>query len=141
MMQSTAIAVLPMARSPMISSRWPRPSANIESSTSRPVCTGSLTKSRSMMAGAGTLDRLVTLRRRSRRHRSSGRPSGSTSAAEEVRPDRHAHDFAGAVDEVAGFDCIGIVEQNAAERIAIQSGGKANLAALETQKLIEPDSG
>ena len=53
MMQSTATAVLPTARSPMISSRCPRPSANIVSMTSSPVWIGSLTKSRSMMAGAG----------------------------------------------------------------------------------------
>ena len=33
MMASTAIDVLPVARSPMMSSRWPRPSANIASTT------------------------------------------------------------------------------------------------------------
>ena len=62
MMQSTAIAVLPMARSPMINSRWPRPSANMASMTSSPVCTGWLTKSRSMIGGRRTFDGLEAFR-------------------------------------------------------------------------------
>src|SRR6266536_2061011 len=40
MMVSTATAVLPVCRSPMISSRWPRPIGTIESIAFRPVCTG-----------------------------------------------------------------------------------------------------
>ena len=38
MIASTPIAVLPVARSPMISSRWPRPIANKASTTRMPVC-------------------------------------------------------------------------------------------------------
>ena len=38
MIVSTAIAVLPVARSPMMSSRWPRPRANSASTTRMPVC-------------------------------------------------------------------------------------------------------
>src|SRR3954447_26561603 len=37
---SIATAVLPVWRSPMISSRWPRPTGTIESIAFRPVCTG-----------------------------------------------------------------------------------------------------
>src|SRR6185312_10582464 len=48
-----ATVVLPMARSPMMSSRWPRPSANSVSTTTMPVCTGWVTRSRSIVAGAG----------------------------------------------------------------------------------------
>src|SRR6266849_2175967 len=40
MMVSTATAVFPVWRSPMMSSRWPRPIGTIESITFRPVCTG-----------------------------------------------------------------------------------------------------
>src|SRR6266581_3963015 len=40
MMVSTATAVLPVCRSPMMSSRWPRPIGTIESIAFRPVCTG-----------------------------------------------------------------------------------------------------
>ena len=41
MIVSIAIAVLPVWRSPMISSRWPRPIGIIPSIAFRPVCTGS----------------------------------------------------------------------------------------------------
>src|SRR5438876_514489 len=40
MMVSTATAVLPVWRSPMMSSRWPRPIGTMESIAFRPVCTG-----------------------------------------------------------------------------------------------------
>src|ERR1051326_5734074 len=43
MIVSTAIAVLPVWRSPMISSRWPRPIGIIESIAFRPVCIRSFT--------------------------------------------------------------------------------------------------
>jgi hypothetical protein len=40
MIASIATAVLPVWRSPMISSRWPRPIGTMESIDFRPVCTG-----------------------------------------------------------------------------------------------------
>ena len=43
MMASTATAVLPVWRSPMISSRCPRPIGTMASIDFRPVCTGWLT--------------------------------------------------------------------------------------------------
>src|SRR3954447_10836359 len=43
MIVSIAIAVLPVWRSPMISSRWPRPIGIIASIALRPVCIGSFT--------------------------------------------------------------------------------------------------
>ncbi len=52
MMVSMAIAVLPVARSPMINSRWPRPIGIIESIALMPVCSGSVTGCRTMMPGA-----------------------------------------------------------------------------------------
>ena len=52
MIVSTATAVLPMPRSPMISSRWPRPIGIIESMALMPVCSGSFTGWRTMMPGA-----------------------------------------------------------------------------------------
>ena len=84
-MQSTASAVLPIARSPMISSRWPRPRANIESTTSRPVCTGWLTKSRSMIPGAGRSIGSVASALTGPSP-SSGRPSGSRTRPSRPRP-------------------------------------------------------
>ncbi len=52
MMVSTQIVVLPVDRSPMISSRWPRPIGIIASIAMMPVCTGWLTGLRRMMPGA-----------------------------------------------------------------------------------------
>ncbi len=52
MIVSTAMAVLPVPRSPMISSRCPRPMGIIESMALRPVCSGSFTGWRSTMPGA-----------------------------------------------------------------------------------------
>src|SRR3954462_9242080 len=52
MIVSTAIAVLPVWRSPMISSRWPRPIGIIASIAFRPVCIGSLTGWRWTTPGA-----------------------------------------------------------------------------------------
>src|SRR4029453_9850633 len=43
MIVSTAIVVLPVLRSPMISSRWPRPIGVIASIDLMPVCNGSCT--------------------------------------------------------------------------------------------------
>ena len=52
MIVSTATAVLPVWRSPIISSRWPRPIGIIESTDFRPVCTGWPTDWRVMTPGA-----------------------------------------------------------------------------------------
>ena len=52
MIVSIAMAVLPVWRSPMISSRWPRPMGIIESMAVMPVCMGSCTDLRWMMPGA-----------------------------------------------------------------------------------------
>ena len=52
MIVSIAMAVLPVWRSPMISSRWPRPIGIIESIALMPVCIGSCTDLRAMMPGA-----------------------------------------------------------------------------------------
>jgi hypothetical protein len=77
MIVSTAIAVLPIWRSPIISSRWPRPIGVMESIAFRPVCIGSFTGCRWITPGA-----LNSAGRRSVVSMSplpsSGRPSGST---------------------------------------------------------------
>ena len=52
MIVSTATAVLPVWRSPMMSSRWPRPTGTIASMALRPVCTGCDTLLRQMTPGA-----------------------------------------------------------------------------------------
>ena len=52
MIVSMPMAVLPVLRSPMISSRWPRPMGVIASMALMPVCSGSLTGCRSATPGA-----------------------------------------------------------------------------------------
>ncbi len=53
MIVSKAIAVLPVCRSPRINSRCPRPTGIKASTTLMPVCRGTVTGARSMIAGAG----------------------------------------------------------------------------------------
>src|SRR5919202_7019148 len=77
MIVSIAIAVVPVWRSPMMSSRWPRPIGIIESIAFRPVCIGSFTGWRCTTPGAlnsaGRISEVLTSPLPS-----SGRPSGST---------------------------------------------------------------
>ena len=82
MIVSIAIAVLPVWRSPMISSRWPRPMGIIESIAFRPVYIGSITGWRCTTPGALNSAGRVSLVSMSPLP-SSGRPSGST-----MRPSR-----------------------------------------------------
>src|SRR5665811_601314 len=77
MIVSIAIAVLPVWRSPMINSRWPRPIGIIPSIDISPVCTGSVTGWRSTTPGAlNSAGRVWSVA--TSPLSSSGRPSGST---------------------------------------------------------------
>ncbi len=77
MIVSIAIAVFPVWRSPMISSRCPRPIGIIESTALMPVCIGSVTGWRCTTPGAlnsaGRVSSVLTSPLPS-----SGLPSGST---------------------------------------------------------------
>jgi hypothetical protein len=73
MIASTASAVLPVARSPMMSSRWPRPSANRLSTTSTPVSTGCETRSRAMIGAPGARPGGLRPPRSAGRRRAGGR--------------------------------------------------------------------
>ena len=74
-MAARAMEVLPVCRSPMISSRWPRPMGIMLSMAKIPVSIGVSTGARSMMAGAG--DSSLRKVRPSRGLQSSGLPNGS----------------------------------------------------------------
>src|SRR5438128_2722214 len=83
-MVSRMMAVLPVWRSPMTSSRWPRPTGMSASMAFRPVAMGSCTDLRGMMPGAFT----------STRRRSAplmGSPRGIDHAAAEL-DDQPAND-------------------------------------------------
>ena len=60
MIVSMPIVVLPVERSPMISSRWPRPIGIIASIAMMPVCTGWLTGFAADDAGRDLFDRIET---------------------------------------------------------------------------------
>ncbi len=76
-MASKAIDVFPVARSPRISSRWPRPNGSSASITLVPVCIGSWTGCRSMTPGASRSTGQSVVARMSGPP-SSGRPKAST---------------------------------------------------------------
>src|SRR3954464_2466929 len=85
MIVSTAIAVLPVWRAPMISSRWPRPIGIIASIAFRPVCIGSLTGWRWTTPGAlNSAGRVSDVS--SSPLPSSGLPSGSTMRPSSASP-------------------------------------------------------
>ena len=94
MIASMAMAVLPVLRSPMISSRWPRPIGVMASMALMPVCSGSSTGWRSAMPGAvdstgrlcGGDDRPLAVERVAQR---------IDHAADQRLADRHAEQLAG----------------------------------------------
>ena len=82
MIVSIAIAVLPVWRSPMMSSRWPRPIGIIESIAFRPVCSGSVTGWRCTTPGA------LNSAGRSSLVSMSPLPSSGSPSGETMRPRR-----------------------------------------------------
>ena len=83
-MAERAMEVLPVWRSPMISSRWPRPMGIMLSTARMPVSRGVSTWERSMMAGAGdSTGRKVWA---ARGWPSRGRPMGSMTRPSSSRP-------------------------------------------------------
>src|SRR5215217_1009952 len=97
---SMAIAVLPVERSPMISSRWPRPTLVIESIALIPVCSGSFTGWRAITPGA--FHRALAVERV---------PERVDDAPEQPRPDRHRRDLAGAAHGLALLDVLPLAEE------------------------------
>src|SRR5581483_66202 len=79
---STPMVVLPVLRSPMISSRWPRPIGVIASIALMPVCSGSCTGLRPTMPGA------CTSRRRTSVDAMGPLPSMACPSASTTRPIR-----------------------------------------------------
>src|ERR1044072_2083191 len=114
MIVSTASAVLPVPRSPMISSRWPRPIGIIESIALMPVCSGSFTGWRSFTPGA------LYPRRRGSHPAHATRPVGGVAervgAPTKQRPaDGDARALAGAADRLAFLDQLPLAEQGGAD--------------------------
>ena len=134
MIVSIAIAVLPVWRSPMISSRWPRPIGIIESIAFRPVCIGSLTGWRWTTPGALN---------------SAGRVSVVSivalavervaervdDAAEQRLADRDLEQVAGALDRVALDDLLPVAEQHGADVVGLEVQRQAGDAVRQLEHL------
>src|SRR6201999_3696180 len=105
MIVSIAIAVLPVWRSPMISSRWPRPIGIIPSIAIRPVCTGSSTGWRSTPPGAFDSARGGPRRGISPRV-AGGRPERVAKAPEQLGADGDLKEGAGPFAGVALADLV-----------------------------------
>jgi hypothetical protein len=137
MMVSSATAVLPVWRSPMSSSRWPRPMGIIVSMALMPVYMGSVTDWRAMTPGA---------------MRSTGRNLSVSDgalvvdglaervdhAADQRLADGHGHDLAGALDLVAFFELAVVAEEHRADLVFIQVHGEAGDAVRESRSARRP---
>ena len=128
--------VLPVLRSPMISSRWPRPIGVIESMDLMPVCKGSCTGWRPMMPGAWISMRAVV--GVDERTRAVDRlAEGVDDPAEQAVADRHREDAARGLDRLALFDAAErLAEHDGADRLLVEVQGEAERAVLELEQLV-----
>ncbi len=136
MMVSTTMAVLPVCRSPMMSSRWPRPIGVIASMDLMPVWRGSFTGWR------GTTDGACTSRGRvvsgdDGTLAVQGPAEGVDHPAEQAVADRDGQDAAGPLDRVALLD-VGelLVQDHAPDLVLVQVRRQAELAAGELEELV-----
>ena len=138
MMLSSTMAVLPVWRSPMISSRWPRPIGTRLSIALMPVCIGSLTDWRGMNAGrldlgAAALDVL-------QRPLAVDRVAEPVDhAAEQAPADRHVDHGAGAVDGVALADRAVVAEDDDADMVALEGSSAMPRTPAPGNSTISPD--
>ena len=142
MIVSIAIAVLPVWRSPMISSRWPRPIGIIESIAFSPVSIGSLTGWRWTTPGALCSAGRVSVVLISPLP-SSGLPSGSTIRPEQLLADRDLEQPLGPPDRVALDDLLPFAEQHRADVVGLEvqrQGGHVvgQLEHLERHAVLKP---
>ena len=119
MIVSTAMAVLPVPRSPMISSRWPRPIGIIASIDLMPVWSGSFTGWRTMMPGASlsTLRVAVAWMSPVAVDRAAERVHD---AADERGTDRHLEHPARAADLVALLQLEVVAEDDGADVVLFE---------------------
>jgi hypothetical protein len=134
MMVSTAMAVLPVWRSPMMSSRWPRPMGMVESMALMPVCTGSCTDLRAMMPGA-----LISILRDSLVSMgplpSMGWPSASTTRPMSASPTGNLRNLARALDHVAFANGLELAEECDADVVLFEVEHQADDAFAEVEQL------
>ena len=114
MIVSIAMAVLPVPRSPMISSRCPRPIGIIESIALMPVCSGSFTGWRTMMPGA-SISTLRVVRRVDVALAVDRTAERVDDAADELGTDRHFEHACRAADLVAFLQLEIVAEDDGAD--------------------------
>ena len=131
---STAIAVLPVWRSPMISSRWPRPIGIIPSIALMPVCIGSFTGWRWTTPGALNsagrnsvgVDLALAVERLAER---------GDDAAEQRVADRDLQQALGALDRVALDDLLPRAEEHGADVVGLEVQRQADHVVREFEHL------
>jgi hypothetical protein len=131
MMASMAMAVLPVWRSPMISSRWPRPMGIMASMALMPVCKGSRTGWRSTTPGATTSMGRALARRWGLFHRWVAQ--GVHHAADHPVAHGHFHDAARPAHFVAFFNQRRFAQQNGAHAFPFQIQNDAHHAVGKRQ--------
>ena len=137
MMVSSAMAVLPVWRSPMISSRWPRPIGIMPSMALMPVCSGCLTRWRSMTPGAMRSIGFV-LSVAIGPLPSMGWPERIDHAADQRLAHRHRHDGAGAAHFLAFLDVLVFAQQHRAHLVFFEVHGDAGNAVAELESARPP---
>ena len=139
MIVSMAMAVLPVLRSPMISSRWPRPIGVMASMALMPVCSGSSTGWRSATPGA--------VDSTSRRAAGDDRPLVVDRLAQRVDhaadhgvADRHAEQLAGRRDGLPLVDAEVVAQDDDADGRLFEVEGQPADAVLEADHLAGHDA-
>ena len=134
MIASTATAVLPVCRSPMINSRWPRPIGTIASIALSPVCIGSLTGTAIDDAGREALD-LAELLRRDRALAVDRLAERVDDAADQLFADRHRDDAVRPLDRVAFLDFRVVAEEHRADALFFEVQRDAEDAVRKLEHL------
>ncbi len=134
MIVSTPMAVLPVPRSPMISSRWPRPIGNhrvdgLETGLQRLLHRAPIHDS-----GRVPLDR-PELRGRDRPLAVDRKTERVDDAADQRLADRHLGDPVGALDRVAFLDRAVLAEKHGADLVLLEVEHHADDVAGELQQL------
>ena len=131
-----ATVVLPVLRSPMISSRWPRPIGVIASIALMPVCSGSCTGLRPMMPGAW-----ISMRRNCT-PTSSPLPSIGSPSALTTRPSTPSPTGTDRMRPVAltvwpSSMPVDVAEHDGADRVLVEVQGETDRAVLELEQLVD----
>ena len=125
------MAVLPVLRSPMINSRWPRPMGVIESMALMPVCSGYVDRLPAGHAGGVRLDEPPF-----GRHHGPAAVERIAQRVEHAAEHRLAHGHgeqaAGAADLVALLDREEIADDDDADGVFLQVKGQAEDVVRET---------